>query len=620
MRYLFTFFWVSSALAYAIPSRVVFMQETERGKQIMMAEAGQARPITQGTHWHLYPDIDFSGSLITYVEGKNESQLDVMIRDEIRGTVTRLTSGEGRHLHPDLSGDGKWLAFSGAYGNEPAKIMVWRLGQNPAGAPGVTSALHLSDRVVISSEYPCYFPSLSADGSFVVFQRNRGKERKDIVLHRMNTNQDEVLSPEDGLSMAPSLSLDDKFVVYTSNVAGNWDIYVRDLTTGKVNRLTEEASNDFAPAFTPEGSVVYASDKGGRFALYEISKNWNKGELAERLYLQAEGDLYAPAFSALGSVTQQKLSPIPNPARSSFGAARIDDKIYVVGGHQGAEHTYPEESFLTRVDVLDLKNGEWKGASPRPAAAHGYGIAIHGKYLYAFGGFAFSKDHQPKWKSLDLIDRYDTEKDEWKTVARLTRPRSSNVVAKVGDKVYLVGGWDATPKFPKDYDGRFHPEIEVFDLATETVSNLSATLPDPLRRALSGVVQGEEIILVGGISSGAMHFNLIDNVTAFNVRTQKFRELPKLPFATFAPAAGTASGLLWVFGGMYKVNAEEYDYVNDIHFLSPVGWQRSRRNLTEKKGFSQVVELDPKSLAILGGHSYEGGNAPVATVETFKVH
>src|SRR5690606_19639471 len=99
-----------------------------------------------------------------------------------------------------------------------------------------------------------------------------------------------------------------------------------------------------------------------------------------------------------------------------------------------------------------------------------------------------------------------------------------------------------------------------------------------------------------------------------------FKELPPLPFATFAPAAGFLKDELVVFGGMFKTGDMNYEYVSHIYSMDMKKgqWKHTGRFVNETKGFSQVFPLDDKKLGILGGHHYfQGLDSPVSTFETF---
>ncbi len=593
-------------------THLAYMREVGETKQIYLAngKGEDAKAVTSGEAWHLYPDLDSSGRTLAYVEGTPEAGLNVVTLDIKSGEKVARTQGPGMRLHPDFSGNGRYLGFSTqADPTSRAQIEILDL-QSKSSEPKK-----------IVSDYNCYFPALSSDGSFVVFQRTKGKDLKDIVLMNLADGEQKVLTDEKGEAMAPSLSFDDRYIVFTQRVENNWDVYRMDLRDNSVIRLTDSPARDFAPTLRADGSVLFASDRTGHFLIYEISKDRSE----TKLIVGGEGEFYAPSVSGEVEFVQGGLAALPDPARSSFGTTRVGNRIYIVGGHQGHEHTYPPESFLDEVAYYDLETGKWEKTSPRPSAAHGYGVASRGRFLYAFGGFAYSAEHDPKWKSLDAIDRLDTETGEWTRLpVKLSRPRSSNVVVPVGDKVYLIAGWDSTPKKQGDLDGEFLRTIEVFDMKKETLELSPYELPNPLRRALTAVLYNSEILLVGGLGVGASHFELLDKVTAFNPFTGQWRELPPLPFATFAPAAGILADTLYVFGGMFKTGKLDYVYVNHIyaHQFGMPEWRNTGRFLAESKGFAMVVPLDCcRRLGVLGGHSYhDDTDSPITTFETFASH
>jgi len=293
----------------------------------------------------------------------------------------------------------------------------------------------------------------------------------------------------------------------------------------------------------------------------------------------------------------------------------------MAGGHEGREHTYPPESFSDKFIAYNPEAKTWIELAPRPHKAHGYQIAAFGNYIYAFGGFAYSPDHKPRWKSLASIDRYDIKANKWETIGELKAPRSSNVAVTIADKVYLLAGWDSTPQKENDVEGRFHSTVEVFDLSSEKLSTASWSMPLPLRRALTGIEYKGKILMIGGLGVGASHFELISNVTSIDPETGSATELAPLPFATFAPAAGIIGDELFVFGGMFKTGAMNFEYVSHIYGMDLMKneWRHTGRYLKETKGFSQVFNLGPQKLGILGGHHYEKGvDEPVKTFETFK--
>ena len=69
--------------------------------------------------------------------------------------------------------------------------------------------------------------------------------------------------------------------------------------------------------------------------------------------------------------------------------------------------------------IYNIENKTWEEVAPRKHKCHGFTLASHGKYVYAFGSFTYSPDYTPQWTSLDVIERYDTEKNVWEIVGRI---------------------------------------------------------------------------------------------------------------------------------------------------------------------------------------------------------
>jgi hypothetical protein len=610
-------------------AQLAYMVERGDEKQIVIARADGSTPrqLTSGPLWHLYPRLDSTGKYVAYVEGKDQRHLAIVTQHLASGLIEQWTAADGMYLHPHFSGNGRYLAFAGPLGPDGRSqigIIDLEAVRNTAAANSPAGNMRRQYQVTprtISSEFPCYFPALSSDGSFVVFQRTKKKSSKDIVLLDLGTQQLTPLSPAEGVWMSPSLSWEDRFVAYTGMADGSGDVFIIDRYRKTTQRITQGKSRQLAPAFRPDGGLLLASDRRGHFELYEIpAPEMRDGTFRQQLLVGGDGQYYAPSSSGESRFEQSELPSLPEPARSSFGAVKLPGRIYIAGGHQGPEHTYPPESFLSQVDGFDLSTNAWHALAPLPIACHGFSLAAQGKYLYAFGGFAYSAQDKPAWKSLDTIQRYDTETNRWETLGTMPRRRSSYALAQLGTKVYLLGGWDSTPQAAGDKNGRFHREVDCFDLTTERMTAAVARLPDPLRRALSCAVLGGEIVLLGGLSPGATHFELVDNVTAYSPETGAWRELPPLPFATFAPAAGVMDGQLVLFGGMFKTGPMEFVYVDHVFSLATGAhaWQHTGRYLREARGFSQVVPLRPEALAILGGHAdVPVKDAPVRTFEVF---
>ena len=74
-----------------------------------------------------------------------------------------------------------------------------------------------------------------------------------------------------GAAFEPSISPDEKSVVYRRIRAAGGDLWVRDLSRGTETRFTSDASNNIRPFWSPQGDrIVFASNrKGGVYNLYQ---------------------------------------------------------------------------------------------------------------------------------------------------------------------------------------------------------------------------------------------------------------------------------------------------------------------------------------------------------------
>lgn len=594
----------------------VYMREDASGKSVVLqTNSGQTQVLndSHSKNWALYPDIAANGKEFIYVEGQAQSDLNLVYTNPTKKLWQKFLSPiKGMLLHPKFTKNGQFIFYSAPSTSGKNTIYYFDRAKEVA-RQGEISAYSLAAAKAVDASEESYFPRPSSDGNFVVYQRN-ANGKKEIVLYDFVENKKKVLAE----GMSPALSFDERKVAFTAKKDGHWNIYILDRNTGNISEATNDKHDEMAPTFTKEGELVFASNKTGHYRLYQIKNDQWKNLVTIN---EDKVDLYSPNFAGEKAFNQSLKAPFIGNARSSFGTIMHEGKLYMAGGHQGAEHTYPPESFSDQFLVYDTETNIWTELAPRPYKAHGYQIAAYGNYIYAFGGFAYSPDHKPRWKSLDFIDRYNIKENKWETINKLFTPRSSNVAVTINGKVYLAGGWNSTPKFDNDYNGKFLDSIEVFDLANEKLELAPYKVPSPVRRALTGVEFNGKILLIGGLGEGASHFELLRQVTAIDPSTGESQELTPLPFATFAPAAGIIEDELFVFGGMFKTGDMEYEYVSHIyrHNFEQKTWGHTGRYLKETKGFSQVFNINEKTLGILGGHHYKSGmDTPVTTFETFQ--
>jgi hypothetical protein len=86
------------------------------------------------------------------------------------------------------------------------------------------------------------------------FFSGRNAARPQPVLNR--------LTFDPGLQTGASISPDGQFVVYSSNKAGNFDLYVQPIGAGNPIQITTDPAHDWQPDFSASGDIVFRSERG----------------------------------------------------------------------------------------------------------------------------------------------------------------------------------------------------------------------------------------------------------------------------------------------------------------------------------------------------------------------
>lgn len=123
---------------------------------------------------------------------------------------------------------------------------------------------------VMSSPLPIMSPAWSPDGEYLAYVSFERRVSTVFVQH-LRTGKKVAVSARAGINGSPSYSPDGKKLVLTlSGSNGNLDIYLLDLGTQQLTRLTTDASIDTEGVFAPDGSIYFTSDRAGSPQIYRI--------------------------------------------------------------------------------------------------------------------------------------------------------------------------------------------------------------------------------------------------------------------------------------------------------------------------------------------------------------
>jgi TolB protein len=124
-------------------------------------------------------------------------------------------------------------------------------------------------RIAMQSTQPVMSPAWSPDGEWLAYVSFENRAAA-IFVQRVRTGERRQVSARAGVNGAPSFSPDGRRLALTlSGSTGNLDIYVLDLGTQALTRITDDPAIDTEPAWSADAQTLYfTSDRGGGPQIY----------------------------------------------------------------------------------------------------------------------------------------------------------------------------------------------------------------------------------------------------------------------------------------------------------------------------------------------------------------
>jgi N-acetylneuraminic acid mutarotase len=213
-------------------------------------------------------------------------------------------------------------------------------------------------------------------------------------------------------------------------------------------------------------------------------------------------------------------------------------KIYLFGGDNKAI----DRSMTTTAWVYDPKTDTYRDLAPLPhPRSYCYAVAV-GDYIYIFGARTLRSDGEADRSTF----RYDPRRDTYTRVADMPEGARFIVHGCHNGCIYAVHGETDLETYA---DG-----VLKYDVATDKWTKLSIPRIEQRKWYLSqhstNAAIGSKLFVLGGWSR--VTDNRSDRATWFDMATEEFGEVARMPRGRCCGAAGVIDNKLYVTGGFWN--------------------------------------------------------------------
>lgn len=235
------------------------------------------RRLTAAPGLETAPTWSPDGRSVAYVSERSGSR-DIWIQS-VSGSsgsaaAVQLTDDPAEDTQPAWSPDGRHVAFVSSRGHGPTLDQSVEFGYSLGGGIWIIPAAGGPAEAVVDDAYN---PAWSPDGRTLAFDAGHDGPRRIWTVNADGSSPLRISRDASGgaVHTDPAWSPDGRWIAFqhlggsSSNVAAS-DIALVPVAGGTTRFVTRDEARDFSPTWLDENTLVFASDRGGSIALWEI--------------------------------------------------------------------------------------------------------------------------------------------------------------------------------------------------------------------------------------------------------------------------------------------------------------------------------------------------------------
>jgi N-acetylneuraminic acid mutarotase len=192
-----------------------------------------------------------------------------------------------------------------------------------------------------------------------------------------------------------------------------------------------------------------------------------------------------------------------NHARAYLGTAVVNGKIFAIGGDEGSEMgncmtgTSMTSNVVNYTEEYDPVSNVWVEKAAMPTSRAQFGTAVFQNKIYCIGGYNGANVPQnDSWRTeyytLSNNEAYDPTTNTWTRLASMPTPRYSAATNIVNGVIYVMGGHTMTDLYTT------YNLTEVYNPQTNTWTTKKPS-PLPISSPASAVID-DKIFVLGDLS------------------------------------------------------------------------------------------------------------------------